>query len=355
MLKTKFIEIVATGLCFLVVYAGCEKYGDLRDESLLNERDSDSYNPYRHPVRGARDVFPIFYEPPHHNHEWYLPPEHQLQNRSHDIDQRGSSNILKTVSYPQELLDENAPNVNESDSSEIPLEIAKQIDTLGINEFLANYVDGFEDDQTPSFSVRFGGDERERSAAIPAKAKCSVENTTIEVANSDDPTVFYMPKCTKIERCSGCCSHKKLACRAIESEDILVEVYKLKWKVMNKKFNYVSKEVIPIERHIQCSCECKTRPEDCLPYQKYVEANCVCACTNTDEELKCIEDSKKKYWDPVSCSCKCLEYKECFTGSIYDQNECICKDAPQRRNVKLENHEYSRENSQLRRKLVSLL
>lgn len=348
MLNTKFVEVFVTGLCFLVYVGSEENVSDLKDKSLLNKRDSDSHSdPYRPPVRGPQDFYPNprFYEPPHYNHDWYLPPEH---HHNHGHDHPGLPVVIKSTAYPQESPSTVIPNVQRPINNEIPLEIAKQIDTIGMNEFLANYVDGYEDDQTPSFSVRFGDGERERSAAIPAKAKCSVENTTIEVATSDDPTVFFMPKCTKIERCSGCCSHKKLACQAVESEDIFVEVYKLKWKVMNQKFNYVSKEVIPIERHVRCSCECKTRPEDCLPYQKYVKANCECACTNTDEELKCVKNSRKKYWDPASCSCKCLEYTECFTGSTYDHNECACKAAPQRRNVKYDGHEYSTENLQIR-------
>lgn len=65
----------------------------------------------------------------------------------------------------------------------------------------------------------------ERSAAQLARAaKCMPELTTVRIAESNERNVFYVPECTRIERCGGCCSHVLLSCQAEETVPVTYSV-----------------------------------------------------------------------------------------------------------------------------------
>lgn len=69
------------------------------------------------------------------------------------------------------------------------------------------------------------GENTERGAAQLARAaKCIPELTTVRLAESDERNVFYVPECTRIERCGGCCSHVLLSCQPEESEQVTYSV-----------------------------------------------------------------------------------------------------------------------------------
>lgn len=58
-------------------------------------------------------------------------------------------------------------------------------------------------------------------AVVPTPAGCKTELSVVNLrpSNDTDPSVIYNPSCTRIQRCSGCCSHDLLACQPIEVEE----------------------------------------------------------------------------------------------------------------------------------------
>lgn len=48
---------------------------------------------------------------------------------------------------------------------------------------------------------------------IPKFAGCNPEQRTVNLRDTDDPTLFYYPSCTRVDRCGGCCSHELLTCQ----------------------------------------------------------------------------------------------------------------------------------------------
>ncbi|CAG9832219.1 unnamed protein product [Diabrotica balteata] len=327
--------------------------------------NADSWNDYQtrqripqhNPFNTPQDIFPRqripqrnpFTTPhdyqtrqriPQHN-PFNTSPDHDSSNCESCGDDRNGRNNQKSEAVTTKYANNSA--------KEIPRDFLEKLDMYDVDDILLNYIDGYEDDdQTPLFSSRFGSDTQERSKLgkkaghIPAKAGCKPENTTVPLVNSDDPSILYIPKCTRIERCNGCCSHRLLACQPVEIETISVQVIKAQY-TGDKKMRYVSKELIPLERHLKCKCDCKVRAEHCLPNQVYRKDECDCICTNTDEENKCYRDYEKKEWDIDTCSCKCRGVYECSTGSVYDHNECRCKTAPKRRYAALERRAHNRE------------
>ncbi|KAJ8919356.1 hypothetical protein NQ315_003941, partial [Exocentrus adspersus] len=182
---------------------------------------------------------------------------------------------------------------------------------------------------------RFGEDIEARSAAlIPKRADCTPEITTVSLATSDDPSVLFIPQCTKVERCSGCCSHNLLSCQPKETETLTYQVMKTQYTGA-KKLKLLGKEIVVIEKHLKCKCDCKVKEEvqvaHCNKYQQYKPSQCRCACTNTDDEKKCEKNGSKKLWNSELCACQCRDILPCSTGYYYDQSECRCAPNPPKR------------------------
>lgn len=211
----------------------------------------------------------------------------------------------------------------------IPLDLIQEINEVGdLNEITRRFVEG--DGQVyPDSSIltdRFA--DGERNAAIrPKSAACMPELQTVKLATSLDASILYIPQCTRIERCGGCCSHHLLSCQPIETEPVSFSVLKTQY-VGGKNLKLVGKEIVVLEKHTKCKCDCKVRPEDCNIYQVYKKPECRCACTNTDEEKKCYRKNQTKLWDPQLCSCVCREVAECSTGFQFDPIECRCAPVP---------------------------
>ena len=53
-----------------------------------------------------------------------------------------------------------------------------------------------------------------------------------------------------------------------------------------------------VSQDIDCSCQCKVKPEDCNPLTQH-HRNCQCECK---VQANC---PPKKHWDPVRCLCSC--------------------------------------------------
>ncbi|XP_050299333.1 uncharacterized protein LOC126738175 [Anthonomus grandis grandis] len=258
-----------------------------------------------------------------HNHDHHFHGGHPDFHHNHHGDD------VKTWGKTDEPV--NFSNMN---STGIPLDLAMSLNEYSsISELLYNEVEGAEQKvQVASFANRFGSDgdalDTERSAArIATPAKCQPELTTVKIAESNDPNVLYVPECTRIERCGGCCSHALLSCQATEFENVQFSVLKTEYSSSenpHKKLKYVGKEPISIQKHTKCKCMCKIKAKDCNAYQDYRESECRCICKNTDEEQKCYRNSNKKLWNPDECACQCREVTLCSTGYNFDYNECRC-------------------------------
>ncbi|CAG9769469.1 unnamed protein product [Ceutorhynchus assimilis] len=215
-------------------------------------------------------------------------------------------------------------------SSGIPLDFAKSInDYSTLSDLLLNVIeDGPQMGDKNVIANRFGTDEdnengERTSAQIARPAKCLPELQTVRIAKSNDPNVFYVPECTRVERCGGCCSHPLLSCQPTEIETVTFSVMKTAYNG-NRKLKYVGKEPVVVEKHTKCKCGCKIKAEDCNSYQEYVESDCRCRCKNLDEEEKCYKSSQKKLWNPDVCACQCRDVVPCSTGYNFDYNDCKC-------------------------------
>lgn len=63
------------------------------------------------------------------------------------------------------------------------------------------------------------------------------ELQTIRIAPEADPSVLYIPTCTRIERCGGCCSHSLLSCQPTEVETVAFQVHTIN-TILKKIFAY---------------------------------------------------------------------------------------------------------------------
>ncbi|KAJ8949707.1 hypothetical protein NQ318_013575 [Aromia moschata] len=208
----------------------------------------------------------------------------------------------------------------------IPVSFARNLNQYEVNDLLLNFVE-----EGPFVRSRFGDEEdgARNAATIPKAAGCIPEARTVSLAKSDDPSILYIPQCTRIERCGGCCSHALLSCQPKEIETLSYQVMKTQYTGA-KKLKYLGKEIVVVEKHVSCKCDCKVKEEDCNKYQEYKESECRCACTNIDEEKKCYKNAKK-LWNPELCACQCRDVLQCTTGNTFDQIECRCVPIPMRR------------------------
>ncbi|XP_046394881.1 uncharacterized protein LOC124162403 [Ischnura elegans] len=216
---------------------------------------------------------------------------------------------------------------------EIPLDFAMRLNEVeNVTEFLREFVrvnpavHGLEADVP--IGNRFGEVER-KAVTSPKPAGCSPELHSVSLVpeSNSDPTLFYYPTCTRVERCGGCCSHDLLSCQPTVTEIINFQVVVTQYGGMSN-LKYIGKEIVPIEQHLKCKCNCIVKREDCNIFQEYRDRECRCVCVNFDDEEKCNADSEMKIWDPRECTCKCREVKECSTGFYHDEKTCRCMEIP---------------------------
>ncbi|CAG0884890.1 unnamed protein product [Darwinula stevensoni] len=118
-------------------------------------------------------------------------------------------------------------------------------------------------------------------------APCQPEDKTVKLPLPNDPGVIFVPECTRIPQCGGCCQHDLLSCLPTRTE--------------------------PLHFH------------DCGKNQIF--RDCVCECVNLQEQRDCQRLSYK-IWDHKDCSCKCLHEVPCSTGQYFDPIICRCKSYP---------------------------
>ena len=68
------------------------------------------------------------------------------------------------------------------------------------------------------------GGARSNPMAMPAA--CTPQVTVVPLAVVMDlvPGQFLYPDCTRLHRCSGCCSHPLLSCQPTQSQNILLDL-----------------------------------------------------------------------------------------------------------------------------------
>ena len=158
-----------------------------------------------------------------------------------------------------------------------------------------------------------GGAQR-NLMAMPAG--CTAQPTVVPLALSSElrPGQFLYPDCTRLARCSGCCSHPLLSCRPTETENILLDL------ILVDTVNQTDKIVTAnLTEHKACGCQCAVQEVHCSPAQYYVPEECSCRCrARTD----CRLHSRNSLWDETSCSCRCSRELDCPTGTIFSFKSC---------------------------------
>lgn len=50
----------------------------------------------------------------------------------------------------------------------------------------------------------------------------------------------------------------------------------------------LNKELVEVEEHTRCKCDCRLKPNDCSKFQRYNKAQCMCICINIEDKNKCL-------------------------------------------------------------------
>lgn len=103
-------------------------------------------------------------------------------------------------------------------------------------------------------------------ALVHAKmANCMPELRTVPLQLEEDSTAYYIPSCTRVERCGGCCVHPLLSCQPTDLEILQVQVmvteYRGNDKRGGKKLKLRKQKIVEVEQHLSCKCGCKIQPE----------------------------------------------------------------------------------------------
>ncbi|XP_017871696.1 PREDICTED: uncharacterized protein LOC108619557 isoform X1 [Drosophila arizonae] len=161
-------------------------------------------------------------------------------------------------------------------------------------------------------------------------ASCSPQPTIVELkplteqgGEQTASNVYYLPACTRINRCNGCCGSTLISCQPTETETLQLRVRKVERFGASSKRGYA---IVNVEQHLACKCDCRIKAEDCNAYQEYRKDLCRCECQNTDARDKCLEQSDHKYWDDANCTCACRYNQSCTTGTVFDEAQCKCTD-----------------------------
>ncbi|XP_023030177.2 uncharacterized protein isoform X3 [Leptinotarsa decemlineata] len=352
MWKRVIISVMA-GVCFVAAGSGnANNGGTVGDTPEVPPNDfllQHNHAPHRPPFQNYRSHSQGFqHSPQFHRAHGNFPPDFEhdpglhsshIHPPIHNSPYHHDGRETNSQDRGRETVPEDVETTYSNSSTTIPLDFIKNISEYSVNDLLLNFVEGgmdYDDDDGPPFiGSRFGDDNIARNAAIlPKKAGCIPEYRTLKLASTDDPSILYIPQCTRIEQCGGCCNHALLECQPIETETLAFQVVKTQY-TGTKKLKILGKEIIPVEKHTKCKCDCKIKAEvatlHCNQYQEYKPDECRCTCKNTDEEQKCRKSGSKKLWNPELCACQCKDVIICTTGYYFDQNDCKCSASPMRR------------------------
>ncbi|XP_059223397.1 uncharacterized protein LOC106088750 isoform X2 [Stomoxys calcitrans] len=215
--------------------------------------------------------------------------------------------------------DTNVKLLGENETDPFPMDFYRELNNItDISEFIEKFVD--PDSIDPKLGIHENLRRNvERASVVRAKAaRCSPEPTVVDLIPLS--TMYsYFPKCTRVKRCSGCCNTPLLSCQPTKTEIVNYQVTRYSPTAHGIKSNGF--DVIPVEQHLECKCDCRVKAKDCNAFQIYED--CQCHCPNTDAQDKCHELEHKE-WDGNSCRCVCRHRETCTTGTYYDENQCKC-------------------------------
>ncbi|KAL3213235.1 hypothetical protein MRX96_035577 [Rhipicephalus microplus] len=107
----------------------------------------------------------------------------------------------------------------------------------------------------------------------PEPGTCLPSKQLVEFPKPTDPSIILWPPCTRVPRCGGCCPSTILKCAPTKTSNVTFKVIKAQYPEPGaSKFNFVGHEIVTLEKHDKCSCECKERPADCNALQQYSDA-----------------------------------------------------------------------------------
>ncbi|XP_050434463.1 vascular endothelial growth factor C-like [Adelges cooleyi] len=214
---------------------------------------------------------------------------------------------------------------------EIPLNVIRELNKVSnvsdlFRKFLPD-VDVYEAQQlvaTSGLQTRTIMNIERKSALMPKASGCTPEYRSVNLKDNDDPSLYYYPPCTRVNRCGGCCAHDLLACQPTKAEMLNFEVMVSQYNEEGK-LEYKGRKAITVEQHLKCKCDCIVKEQDCNHLQKYHPNECRCVCSNEEDQEKCNEEHDIKLWNPATCTCQCRDVQECTSGFIFDYTTCRCE------------------------------
>jgi len=96
-------------------------------------------------------------------------------------------------------------------------------------------------------------------------AGCRPAEQVVELrlpGNTSTQSELLFPACTRVLRCGGCCSHPLLSCQPTQSSTVELVVLVLDPAMMQDR-----REVVQVEEHTDCSCDCRVQARHCNPRQ----------------------------------------------------------------------------------------
>ncbi|XP_012232129.1 uncharacterized protein Pvf1 [Linepithema humile] len=219
----------------------------------------------------------------------------------------------------------NEPTEGSADDNDspVPLSLAARLNSIETTDEFLQLLQGVPGNQKidPFFisPSRFGEGEERSSAIRPAPARCMPELQPVSLKLDDDPTTIIFPSCTRIKRCGGCCGSSLLSCQPTAMEIRNFEVI-----VSSVSLNYKGRQIVPLEEHTKCKCNCRIKEEHCNDKQYYEANGCKCVCNNIDEAEKCRKGNDTKIWNSELCACSCKIVEPCSTGYYFNHNTCSC-------------------------------
>ncbi|CAL1544186.1 unnamed protein product [Lymnaea stagnalis] len=153
---------------------------------------------------------------------------------------------------------------------------------------------------------------------------CSPRLTTVRLNFTNDSRVVHFPRCTKIERCGGCCSSANLECVPAYAERVSLKVVKAEMKTLGSShMTYTGFSTVIVDRHVTCRVQCSLNEQKCGPLKTFLQNQCSCRCK---EYRRC---QSPHIWDPESCDCKCaVEQNCCLAGQpcalVLNPSTCEC-------------------------------
>ena len=89
-------------------------------------------------------------------------------------------------------------------------------------------------------SGRMGESGERKNSKMAEQAVCKPSLTVVPTYEPNDPSIFFFPRCTRVNRCGGCCGSQLLSCEAKETETQNFEVRQLdKCVITDEQYNHI--------------------------------------------------------------------------------------------------------------------